>query len=95
MKQLRKWMTVVPFCMALIGSAAFAAPGYDRDDRTRRYYDSDHRDYHSWNTAEQRQWRRYWTGERQSYVYWNRASDAQRRAYWRWRHEQERRYNRR
>lgn len=79
--------------MSLLGSAAFAMAGHDRDDRAQRYYDTDYRDYHNWNTTEQRYWRSYWNNERRPYVSWTRANDAQRRAYWRWRHEQERRHS--
>lgn len=89
MNKLRRWLVTLPFCMSLLGSVAFAAPGYNPDDRSHRYYDEERRDYHNWNSAEERYWRGYWTNEHRPYVSWNRASEAQRRAYWRWRHEQE------
>ncbi len=89
MNQLRRWLLTLPLCMSLMGSVAFAAPADNREDRTHRYYDEEHKDYHNWNTAEQHHWRSYWTNERRPYVSWNRANDSQRRAYWHWRHEQE------
>jgi hypothetical protein len=63
-----------------------AARAQDRDDR-HRYYDSDRKDYHEWNEAEERAWHRYWESRHREYVDWARANEEQRREYWRWRHE--------
>ena len=97
MNKLRKLVVTVPFCIALTAPlfvpAATAAPVQDRDDHDhdhdKRYYDAEHKDYHEWNSAEQRYWRQYWANEHRPYIDWDRASDEQRRAYWRWRHEHE------
>jgi hypothetical protein len=90
MKDFRKWLTAIPFCMALVAPVVLPAAGYGRDDGAHRYYDGEYKDYHNWNSAEQRYWSNYWTTERRPYVSWNRANEAQRKAYWRWRHQQER-----
>ena len=102
MKKFRKLTLVIPFCVGLITPialpAASASPTQDRDDHARDdhsrgdkahqgYYDQDHKDYHQWNSDEQRYWRQYWSTEHRPYVDWDRASEEQRRAYWRWRHE--------
>ncbi len=94
MNKFQKFALTIPFCVALAAPVMIAAQDHDRDDRTHRYYDEEHRDYHDWNSGEQRYWREYWTSERQPYVEWDRASDEQHRAYWRWRHEHMRHHDR-
>jgi len=53
-----------------------------------RYYDRDHRDYHTWNKAEARAYR-HWLVEERHHEYhdWAHASARERRDYWRWRHD--------
>ena len=74
------------------GLALPLAAQHDRDDQNRdrhdqRYYDADRKDYHEWNSGEERAWRRYWEERHHAAVEWNRATEEQRREYWRWRHE--------
>ena len=52
-----------------------------------RYYDSEHKDYHRWNAAEDRAWHRYWEEQHHAAIEWRRTNAAQQRACWRWRHE--------
>jgi hypothetical protein len=80
------------FAAVLLPTGAWAQERGDHDrDRDRdhheRYYDSDRKDYHEWNEAEERAWRRYWAELNRPFIDWTRANDEQRRAYWRWRHE--------
>jgi hypothetical protein len=55
--------------------------------REDRYYDREHRDYHSWNEREARAWHRYWEERHRREIAWERAKERQRREYWKWRHE--------
>lgn len=102
MNRLQRFSVTIPFCMALAApvlvpiATAATTPAvkqdrddhdHDRDDRGRRYYDEEHKDYHYWNADEERYWHEYWTYEHRPYIDWGRASEAQRRAYWHWRHE--------
>ncbi|MFL6416340.1 MAG: hypothetical protein ACJ74Y_11820 [Bryobacteraceae bacterium] len=52
-----------------------------------RYYDRDHKDYHSWNDGESKAWRRYWQEQRRREIAWERANARQKREYWKWRHD--------
>jgi len=70
----------------LLGTALLTAPALRADDR--RVYDRDHRDYHAWNSNEDRAYRHWLTEERhERYRRINRLRAEDRRAYWQWRHE--------
>ena len=78
-----------PFALASDASA-----GQSTTDRARvrvRVYDPYRRDYHQWNSREQREYRAYLAERHQAYVRYQRQRLAERRAYWRWRHEREER----
>ena len=53
----------------------------------RHYYDTDRRDYHEWNTNEDRHYRDYLSERRRKYRDFSRLSKQDQRAYWQWRHE--------
>jgi len=52
-----------------------------------RYYDADHRDYHRWNSGEDRYYRLYWNDRHENYREWTVLNERERSDYWRWRHE--------
>jgi hypothetical protein len=56
-----------------------------------RVYDRDHRDYHVWNSEENRTYRQYLTERHRRYVVYSRQKRAQQSAYWQWRHERDER----
>ena len=92
MKSVQKLLAVLPLGIALLVPCGMLAEDHDHDrDRDRdhrgQYYDPDHRDYHRWDSREDRAWHRYWEQQRRERMEYNRANEEQRRAYWRWRHE--------
>ncbi len=63
----------------------------DRDDRTQtpRMYDRDHKDYHTWNTHEDRNYRQWYEQKYNGQVYreYSRLNKHDQEAYWNWRHQ--------
>jgi type III secretory pathway component EscR len=76
---------------ALVLSAILLAPvavtAENRDQRDRRYYDRDARDYHSWNSSEDRAYRAYLQENRREYRDFHKVKRDQQRQYFRWRHD--------
>jgi len=71
-----------------------AAGPQDKDDRNqenrqgennKRYYDKSHKDYHTWDGNEDRQYQRYQT-ERHEKRSFSQLNNRQQAAYWSWRH---------
>ena len=64
---------------------------HDRDDRakTPRIYDRDHKDYHNWNTEEDRNYRQWYTVSHghKRYREYSRLNHKDQEAYWNWRHQ--------
>jgi hypothetical protein len=52
-----------------------------------RFYDRSHRDYHRWNSDEDRLYREYLNEHRRRYRAFSRMNRHQQREYWRWRHD--------
>jgi type III secretory pathway component EscR len=81
---------------ALILGAVLCAPvtvvraddEHHEQERAKRYYDGDKKDYHEWNEHENRAYRR-WLEERheRDNREFTRLKREQQREYWRWRHE--------
>lgn len=63
----------------------------DRDDRAKnqRVYDRDHKDYHTWNDDEDRNYRQWYTQKYNGREYreYNRLGKKDQNAYWNWRHQ--------
>jgi hypothetical protein len=53
-----------------------------------RVYDRDRRDYHVWDSGENRAYRQYLAERHLRYVRYARQQRVQQSAYWHWRHEQ-------
>jgi hypothetical protein len=51
-----------------------------------RVYDEPHRDYHRWNTGEERAYRAYLTGQHREYREFGRLERRDQDEYWAWRH---------
>jgi len=75
---------------APIAMMAAAAPQDDRREENRRennkrYYDKAHKDYHNWDSNEDRSYQRYQTEhhQRRAFVQLN---NRERSVYWNWRH---------
>jgi|SRR5579862_5686447 len=71
-----------------------AASPQDKDDRNqenrqgennKRYYDKGHKDYHTWDSNEDRAYERYQTDHHQKHAFVE-LNSGQQKAYWNWRH---------
>ena len=58
----------------------------DRDHNEKRYYDRNGRDYHAWNSNEDRAYRAYLQEQHQDYRNFNKVKRAQQQQYFKWRH---------
>jgi len=70
----------------LLGAALIAPLAVKADDHDRRYYDRDHRDYHEWNTREDRAYRVYLGEQHRNYREFSRETRYRQAHYFRWRH---------
>ena len=61
------------------------APEKREDHNNKRYYDKGHKDYHTWDGNEDRQYQRYQTEHHQKRSF-SELSNRQQGAYWSWRH---------
>lgn len=73
----------------LLGATLFTVvPGARADEKERRYYDRQNKDYHAWNDNEAKAYRHWVVEERkEKYRDYNRARRADQQEYWRWRHQ--------
>ena len=69
---------------ALIAPVAMRAD--DRDRHERRYYDRSGRDYHTWNSNEDRAYRHYLGEQHREYREFHVVRRPERDQYFRWRH---------
>ena len=62
---------------------------HDHDEKVRRYYDREHKDYHDWDDRERAAYRHWWMEERREREYrdYARIKRERQAEYWRWRHE--------
>jgi hypothetical protein len=82
---MRRFLILTAF---FAGAALMAPVAMRADDRPdRRYYDRDGRDYHTWNTHEDRAYRAYLMEQHRTYREFRRVKVVDQRAYFRWRHE--------
>ena len=77
--------TAVVMLLVLVGSLAAWQPSHAEVDI--RFYDLDHRDYHRWDSNEDRAYRSYREGRREPYREFRHLSRDHQRGYWNWRHE--------
>lgn len=85
-----RWASSLVLVGAIVIPAGLVAQEHDRDrDHDRgRIYDRDHRDYHSWNSNEDRAYHRWYNENHNGREYreYNRMKSKDQRAYWNWRH---------
>ena len=82
--------------VAPIGAFARSAPQDDKDherheqeEKEHRVYDSDHRDYHTWDQREDEAYRQWLETKHGTYVEYEKLNHKMQREYWKWRHEHE------
>jgi hypothetical protein len=78
--------------LAPMGAMAAARPQddherHEQEERERRVYDPYHKDYHSWNRAEDDVYRHWLETRHEAYVDYDRLKRKEQREYWNWRHE--------
>lgn len=74
-----------------IGAAPAAAPQEDSlktHKAPNRVYDRAHKDYHMWDTNEDRAYRQYLKTQNQEYRDYAKLKGKQQKDYWNWRHNQ-------
>jgi len=91
MHRAHRYLCSLSLAAALLAPVASVAKAATQDDRRYdndqvRYYDRDHRDYHSWDDREDRAYRRYLAAKHRSYRKFKRANTRVHRDYWNWRH---------
>jgi hypothetical protein len=76
-----------------IGALAKTMPQDDRErheqQRDRRVYDSQNRDYHNWDRQEDQRYRQWLDERHHAYVDYDRLDARQQREYWNWRHKRQ------
>ena len=71
-----------------LGAALLAPLAVQAEDHDRRYYDRNNRDYHVWNSGENRAYNRYLEERKEDRRRdFNRESRERQRSYWQWRHQ--------
>jgi hypothetical protein len=80
--------------LAPLGAFAMAAPQdeherHEQEERERRVYDPYHKDYHSWNRAEDGVYRHWLETRHRAYVDYDHLRRKEQREYWNWRHSHE------
>jgi hypothetical protein len=81
-------MTYTSVFAALFVATTFIAPVTMRaDEHERRYYDKEHRDYHTWDDHEDRAYRVYLGEQHREYREFRVVRPVHQREYYRWRHE--------
>lgn len=95
---LKHSLTAFTVMAALAGSALLpAAASADdkhkhkdkdhKEKKERRVYDREHRDYHAWNTDEDRLYRDYLAEHHRPFLTFSRMNRKQQHVYWQWRHD--------
>ena len=64
---------------------------HEQEEHERRTYDQQYRDYHNWDSREDRMYREWLADRHYDYVDYDRLRPEDQRDYWNWRHRQEKR----
>jgi type III secretory pathway component EscR len=74
---------------ALVLSTTLIGPviAQSRAPQEKRYYDKSGKDYHTWNSNEDRAYRSYVQEQHQQYREFNKVNRSQQQQYFKWRHE--------
>jgi len=72
----------------IVGAILFTPAAMSaKDNHDKRYYDNTGRDYHTWNSQEDRAYRIYLGEQHQKYRQFQKEKPAQQQEYFKWRHE--------
>ena len=80
--------------MVPIGAMAMPAPQddherHEQEERERKVYDRDHKDYHTWDQREDEAYRHWLDDRHHAYVDYEHLDRKAQREYWKWRHAHE------
>jgi hypothetical protein len=73
--------------MAALGGSLVLPVAAQAQGISLRFYDRSHKDYHRWNSDEDRRYREYLNEQHRRYRAFSRTNRVQQREYWRWRHD--------
>ncbi len=62
---------------------------HEQEEKERRVYDQEHKDYHNWDRAEDDAYRHWLDGRHEAYVDYEHLDHKRQAEYWKWRHEHE------
>lgn len=77
-------LSTLALSITLIGSVAGRAE--DANHNEKRYYDRNGKDYHAWNSNEDRAYRSYLQEQHQDYRTFDKVKKPQQQQYFTWRH---------
>jgi hypothetical protein len=83
---LKKSLSALTVMLALGGTALLPVAAQAQGVEL-RFYDRSHKDYHQWNSNEDRFYREYLHEHHHKYHSFSRMNKSQQRAYWQWRHD--------
>ncbi len=83
---MHRFLILTAFALSAALIAPVIARADDRDHHERRYRDRDGRDYHTWNSNEDRAYRHYLQDQHRDYREFNRQKRRQQQEYFQWRH---------
>ena len=64
---------------------------HEQEEHERRQYDPQYRDYHNWDSREDRMYRQWLSERNREYVDYDRLDSREQRDYWKWRHREDKR----
>ena len=83
---MHRYLTVLFLGAALAGSVPARDDDHHSDNRTKRYYDKDARDYHEWNQNENQVYHQYVTENHKRDREFAKTTHQERKDYFQWRH---------
>ena len=75
------------FSSLLISPALSAQDHHDDQGQSQRYYDSKHKDYHTWNSDEDQKFHQYLKDNHKSDHEWAHASKREQQSYFNYSHQ--------
>ncbi len=86
---MKNLLTGTALLLALVLSPAIYAQDHHDDQGSQRYYDSKHKDYHSWNSDENQRYHQYLQENHKKDHDFNKSSKRDQQSYWDYRHQHE------
>jgi hypothetical protein len=84
---MHRYLTVLFLGAALAGLVPARADEHHSDDRSKKYYDKDARDYHEWNQNENQVYHQYVTENHKRDREFAKTTRGEKKNYFKWRHD--------